>query len=221
MKCLLCNFQSKNKSEIENHYINFHNVDKKNKYFKKLLTDKNDVFVGERCMKCSEFIPTAEYKKSHNFLKHYRDGKNLAHSEEKSISIVEIGSSIKKYEIRFSEHSSFYNFFNSEKVVDDFLSNVRRKIKRTNEYFLIRCGFSIEHFQPVLDNYNEPLKNTRYWSTEPIETKSFNDFVYFNIRESILKRVINNGLTGSSWRFNRFVYINIKTFSVNESLLKT
>ena len=220
MKCLLCNFQSENKLEIENHYINFHNVDKKNKYFKKLMTDKNDVFVGERCMKCNEFIPTSGYRKSHNFLKHYKDGKNLL-SEEKPISIVEIGSSIRKYEIKFSEHSSFYDFFNSEKVVDDFLTNVRTKIKRTNEYFLIRCGFSIEHFQPVLENYNEPLRNTRYWSTEPIETKSFNDFVYFNIRESILKRVINNGLTGSSWRFNRFVYINIKTFSVNETLLKT
>ena len=220
MNCLLCKFNSKNKLELENHYINFHNVDKENNYFKKLLKENNDVFVGERCSKCDEFIPTAEYKKSHNFLKHYKDGKEVI-SDETPISIVEIGNNIRKYEIKYSEHSSYYDFFNSEKVVDDFLSNVRRKIKRTNEYFLIRSGFSIENFQPVLDSYNEPLKDTRYWSTDPIETKSFNDFVYFNVRESILKRVINNGLTGSSWRFNRFVYINIKTFNVNESILKT
>ena len=220
MKCLLCKFKSKNKLELENHYINFHNVDKENNYFKKLLKENNDVFVGERCSKCDEFIPTAEYKKSHNFLKHYKDGKELI-SDEKPISIVEIGNNIRKYEIKYSEHSSYYDFFNSERVVDDFLSNVRRKIKRTNEYFLIRCGFSIENFQPVLDSYNEPLKDTRYWSTDPIETKSFNDFVYFSVRESVLKRVINNGLTGSSWRFNRFVYINIKTLNVNESILKT
>ena len=220
MKCLLCKFNSKNKLELENHYINFHNVDKENNYFKKLLKENNDVFVGERCSKCDEFIPTAEYKKSHNFLKHYKDGKELI-SDEKPISIVEIGNNIRKYEIKYSEHSSYYDFFNSERVVDDFLSNVRRKIKRTNEYFLIRCGFSIENFQPVLDSYNEPLKDTRYWSTDPIETKSFNDFVYFSVRESVLKRVINNGLTGSSWRFNRFVYTNIKTFNVTESILKT
>ena len=220
MKCLLCKFNSKNKLELENHYINFHNVDKENNYFKKLLKENNDVFVGERCSKCDEFIPTAEYKKSHNFLKHYKDGKELI-SDEKPISIVEIGNNIRKYEIKYSEHSSYYDFFNSKKVVDDFLSNVRIKIKRTNEYFLIRSGFSIETFQPVLDSYNEPLKDTRYWSTNPIETKSFNDFVYFNVRESILKRVINNGLTGSSWRFNRFVYINVKTFTVNETILKT
>ena len=220
MKCLLCKFNAKNKLEIEKHYINFHNVDKENNYFKKLLEKNNDVFVGERCSRCDEFIPTAEYKKSHNFLKHYKDGKELI-SDEKPISVVEIGNNIRKYEIKFNEHSSYYDFFNSEKVVDEFLSNVRRKIMRTNEYFLIRCGFSIENFQPVLDSYTEPLKDTRYWSTEPIETKSFNDFVYFNIRESILKRVINNGLTGSSWRFNRFVYINIKTFNVHDSILKT
>ena len=141
-------------------------------------------------------------------MKHYKDGKELV-SDEKPISIADIGSSIRKYEINFSKHSSFYDFFDSANSVDDFLSNVKRKIKRSNEYFLIRCGFSLENIQPVLDNYNEPLKNTRYWSTDPIETKSFNDFVYFNVRESILKRVINNGLTGSSWHFNRFVYINV------------
>ena len=72
-----------------------------------------------------------------------------------------------------------------------------------------------------MDSYTEPLKDTRYWSTDPIETKSFNDFVYFNVRESILKRVINNVLTGSSWRFNQFVYINVKKFTVNETMLKT
>ena len=220
MKCLLCKFIAKEKSAIENHYINFHNVDKENVYFKRLLGKKNNVFFGEKCLKCNEFIPTANFKRSHDFLKHYKDGKELV-SDEKPISIVDIGSSIRKYEINFSEHSSFYDFFDSANLVDDFLSNVKRKIKRSNEYFLIRCGFSLENIQPVLDNYNEPLKNKRYWSTDPIETKSFNDFVYFNVRESILKRVINNGLTGSSWHFNRFVYINVKTFIVNESILKT
>ena len=32
-------------------------------------------------------------------------------------------------------------------------------------------------------------------------SKSFNDFVLFHIRDTILKRVIITGLTGSSWRF--------------------
>ena len=221
MKCLLCNFNAKDKIEIENHYINFHNVDIDNKYFRRLIEKKNNVFTGKKCSKCDDFIPTTGLKISHDFLKHYDDGNEHLLDDEKPISIVNIGNSIKKYEITFRDHSSSYDFYNSRKLVDEFLTNVKNLIKRRNQYFIIRCGFSIENFQPTLDNYNEPLKNTRYWSTEPIETKSFNDFVYFNVRQSILKRVINNGMSGSSWRFNRFVYLNIKTFSVNENILKT
>ena len=219
MKCLLCKFSTVNEEELKNHYINFHNIDENNSFFKKIIETKNDVLVGERCQKCNEFIPTLKYRNYHNFLNHYIDGKDIQ-VEDKPISIVEIGSNIRKFEIKYSDHSDFYDFHNAEKLVDEFLKVVSRKIKRSNEYFLIRGGFSIENFQPALDNYNDTLKNTKYWSTEPIETKSFNEFVFFNIRESILKRIIKNALTGSSWRFNRFVYLNIKTFSVEESILK-
>ena len=84
----------------------------------------------------------------------------------------------------------------------------------------MRSGFSLENIQSVVDDFDEPLKNSRYWTTDPIQTKSFNDYVYFSIRESILKRVINNGLTGSSWHFNRFLYINIKIIKVNDELIR-
>ena len=57
---------------------------------------------------------------------------------------------------------------------------------------LIRAGFSIENIHQALDNYTERLTQTRYWSTEPVQTKSFNDFVHFKTRESILKKVINS-----------------------------
>ena len=97
---------------------------------------------------------------------------------------------------------------------------MKNKIQRSNVEFLIRSGFSLENIQSMLDDYNEPLKNSRYWTTDPIQTKSFNDYVYFTIRESILKRVINNGLTGSSWHFNRFLYINIKIIQVNDQLIR-
>ena len=35
MKCLLCKFKSNEKPELENHYLNFHNVDKSNVYLMK------------------------------------------------------------------------------------------------------------------------------------------------------------------------------------------
>ena len=43
---------------------------------------------------------------------------------------------------------------------------------RYSDGVLIRAGFSIENIQQALDNYTEPLTQTRYWSTEPIKTKS-------------------------------------------------
>ena len=84
----------------------------------------------------------------------------------------------------------------------------------------MRCGFSLENIQPPIGYYDQPLKVLRYWSTDPIQTKLFNDFAFFTTRESVLKRVINNGMTGSSWHFNRFLYINIKTIKVTDQLVR-
>ena len=146
-------------------------------------------------MRCEESIPTTRFKLFHDFLKHYNEGKNIV--EEKPLIVTKIGK-ITKFEINYQNHSSFYDFHNSESVVDEFLFNVKNRIQRSNVEFLIRSGFFLENIQSALDEYNEPLKNARYWTTDPIQTKSFNDCVYFTIRESILKRVINNRLTGSS-----------------------
>ena len=110
-------------------------------------------------------------------------------------------------------------FFNSEKLGDEFLLSVKSKIFRSNTDFYIRCGFSLENMQEPLTDDDEPLTNSRYWSTEPIQTKSFNDFVYFSLQESILKRVINNGLTNSSWFFKRFLYINVKTIKGSDQFI--
>ena len=218
MKCLLCNFKSNEKLEVENHYLNFHNVDKNKIFFQRLFDEKNNVFHGRRCVRCEEFIPTTRFKLFHDFLKHYNQGKdNIV--EEKPLTVTKIGK-ITKFEINYQNYSSFYNFHNSESVVDEFLFNVKNRIQRSNAEFFIRSGFSLENVQSALDEYNEPLKNSRYWTTDPIQTKSFNDFVYFTIRDSILKRVINNGLSGSSWHFNRFLYINVKIIQVNDQLIR-
>ena len=212
MKCLSCDFKSNEKTEVENHYLNFHNVDKNNIFY-----EKNNVFHGRRCVRCEEFIPTTKFKLFHDFLKHYSNGKNII--EEKPILVTKIGK-VTKFEINYQNHSSFYDFYNSESVVEEFLFNVKNKIQRSNVEFLIRSGFSLENIQSALDEYNEPLKNSRYWTTDPIQTKSFNYYVCFTMRDSILKRVINNGLTGSSWHFNRFLHINIKIIQVNDQLIR-
>ena len=91
-------------------------------------------------------------------------------------------------------------------------------MQRYDNDVLIRAGFSIENIQQPLDNYSEPLLQTRYWSTEPLQSKSFNDFIEFKIRESILKRVINNKLSGSAWNFNKFNYLNIKILNATTAV---
>ena len=55
-----------------------------------------------------------------------------------------------------------------------------------------------------------PVVNTRYWTTEPFKTKYFNDYIFYSLRENVLKRVVVNGMSWSSLQFRRFVYLNLK-----------
>ena len=213
MKCLLCNFKSNETKEVKNHYLNFHNVDRNNVFFKRLFEDQNKVFYRRRCLRCNEFLPTTKFKSYHDFLKHYSSGKNVI--EKKPLTVTSI-CNVTKFEISHQEHSTHYDFYNSESLVDEFLFNVKTQIRRSDTGFLVRCGFSLENIQPPIGDYDQPLKVSMYWCTDPIQAKSFNDFVFFNTKESVLKRVINNGMTGSSWHFNRFLYINIKTIKVTD-----
>ena len=196
-------------------------MDKDNSFFKKLIDQRNNVIHGRKCKDCNEFV--FSNKITHDFLKHYEKGfldKELVDfTIERPLKVTKIGD-IEKLEITFEEHSSSYDFFDSVAVVENFLNVVKDKMSRYDSSVLIRAGFSIENIQQALDNYTEPLTQSRYWSTEPIQTKSFNDFVYFKIRESILKRVINNRLSGSAWNFHKFNYINIKILKSTNQLMR-
>ena len=210
MKCVLCNYQNNQINDLKKHYVKDHNVDENNVFFKKLIQKKKNIIHHKKCNHCNEFI--FFNKAEHDFLNHY--GRRIVDDDNDNddnlpVTITYVGD-ITKFEITFKEHSSYYNFFDSVAVVDSFLAQIKRLVKRYDNDVLIRMGFSIENVQQALDNYSEPLVQTRYWSTEPIQSKSFNDFVSFKSRESILKRVINNGLSGSAWNFNKFNYLNVK-----------
>ena len=222
MKCLLCEYKTNDKNELKKHYLKYHNVDENNLFFKKLIDQKNNVIHGRKCTYCDEFV--FSNKVNHDFLKHYEKGLSIDFDDDngnldKPINITNVGG-VKKFEITFKEHSSFYDFFDSVAVVDNFLAQVKNVMQRYENDVLLRAGFSIENVQQALNNYSEPLVQTRYWSTEPIQTKSFNDFVLFKTRESILKRVINNRLSGSAWNFNKFNYLNVKILNVSNELTR-
>ena len=221
MKCLLCQQISNDKNELKEHYLKYHNVDENNLFFKKLIDQKKkNVIHRRKCNYCNEFVFLN--KADHDFLKHYERGIDFDGDDgdlDKPVTITNAGG-IRKLEISFKEHSSYYDFFDSVAVVDSFLAQVKNLVQRYDNDVLIRAGFSIENVQQALDNYSEPLVQTRYWSTEPLQTKSFNDFVLFKTRESILKRVINNRLSGSAWNFNKFNYLNVKILNVLSELMR-
>ena len=64
-----------------------------------------------------------------------------------------------------------------------------------------------------LKNYQQTkiteIENTRVWLTNVYVSKLFNRFVRGQTKEDILKRVIINGSTGSSWLFKRFNKLQI------------
>ena len=223
MKCLLCNFENNEIKQLKEHYLKYHNVDENNYFFKKLINQKKNknVIHRRKCNYCNEFV--FSNKTDHDFLKHYERGigfDGYADDDvDKPVTITNAGG-IRKLEITFKEHSSYYDFFDSVAVVDSFLAQIKNLVQRYDNDVLIRAGFSIENVQQALVNYSEPLVQTRYWSTEPLLTKSFNDFISFKIRESILKRVINNRLSGSAWNFNKFNYLNVKILNVSSELMQ-
>ena len=232
MQCLLCNQKSTNIENLKEHYIKSHDVNKNNVFFKRLIGQKKkNVIYRRNCNYCNEFVFVNKAK--HDFLKHYMigsgnndanddandEGNDDANSVVKPLNVTYLGV-IKKFEITFKEHSSYYDFFDSVAVVDGFLAEIKNYVSRYNNDVLIRAGFSIENVQQALNDYSEPLVQTRYWSTEPMLTKSFNDFISFKLRESILRRVVNNRLSGSAWNFNKFNYLNIKIVDASTALRK-
>ena len=126
MKCLLCSSTFQNQEELLNHYVSYHNVDKNNWFFQKLFQSKNKALL-KHFVRCNEFLTTGKHKSAHNFLKHYDKDKSIPF-EDKPTDIVRFpGLTI--YSIEFQKHKEFYDFFNSEKCVDDFLRDVRYKFK--------------------------------------------------------------------------------------------
>ena len=67
-------------------------------------------------------------------------------------------------------------------------------------------------YQPPENDFFVEVIDNRFWITDVFECVYFNEFVKSGLKKSILKRIIVNGLTGSSWRFKRFnrISVNVK-----------
>ena len=208
MTCLLCNYTADDLDKIEEHYVNYHRINKYNFFFRQLMLNK-DALLNIECIRCQKFIATKKYLSQHNFLEHYIDGEKKP-AEFKTIDITKDNDIIID-NINFEKHSNEYNFYNSQELVDEFLFNVKSRFKTKNKFFF-KCHFSIENIQnaPLTSPNLTNITNTRYWSTNVYNGVYFNDFIISEIRSDILKRVIINNLTGSSGYFNRFKHLSIK-----------
>ena len=113
------------------------------------------------------------------------------------------------YQIEFKKYNTFFFFFNSEKCVEEFLQNVKYRFYATSKKWF-KCSFIIESTQNPIRPDLQPLLNTPYWTTETYDSVYFNEFIFHALKHDILKRVINNNISGSSWYFKRFVYLAVK-----------
>ena len=199
MKCLLCSSKFQDEQKLIEHYLTYHNVDQNNRVFKKLFMKDNKAFL-RNCIRCGEFLITKKEKAAHDFIKHYDNGKEIPF-EGKPLDIIKLPA-LTIYKIEFKKYKNQYSFFNAEKCVDDFLKNVQNRFRVTNKKWF-KCSFTIENTQNSIRTNLIPLTNTRYWTTETF-------FILHSLRSDILKRVLVNQMSGSSWYFKRFLSLAVK-----------
>ena len=119
MKCLYCDRSFADQQSLKNHYVDFHNIDENNHFFKKLFT-RDDVFVPRKCIRCNYFCINRRDEKNHNFLSHYHLGGRQP-TEDNPLKKIFFDENLKRYCINFLQHGSFYNFYNSREVLSEFL----------------------------------------------------------------------------------------------------
>ena len=204
MECLLCYFHFNDVNSGKNHYVRFHKFDDKNLYFLDLFEPDN---IDNVCRICNVKFDTFRKKKNHMFLYHYsqkQSGGRLQKARDLPLNILKRGAII-YYSVNFDQHKDFYDFYSSD-MVDVSLDNVHQAFKSQNHMYKFQGYFEI------INQQRRPeivLEDKRVWLTNVYHFKYFNDFVQGKIKDEIIKRIIVNGQSGSSWFFKRFNRLNI------------
>ena len=114
--------------------------------------------------------------------------------------------SLKRYCINFLEHGSFYNFYNSREVVSKFLTMFENNFipnadLRQSKF---KCSFAIVNWQPAPRDGFAEITDSRIWQTNVYDGIYLNVFIKSDLNNDILKTVIMNSMSGSSWKLKRF-----------------
>ena len=154
----------------------------------------------------TEPFTDAETWKKHNIWSHYQFGGQLP-AENKPINILKLRNFLKTLS-NFDQHQDFYNFFDSEKLLDVFLSVFLLKFLPM-ENVEVQSTFSLINYESAESDYLVETIIKRSWITD-VYGYFFNKYVKTGLKRDMLERVSVNGLIGR--RFKRFHHlaINVK-----------
>ena len=107
-------------------------------------------------------------------------------------------SSITYYSINHFLHKNYYDFYDSRKTVDNFIFSVDNKFVSRGKVS-VQGSMELINYQPEeeTDQIIE-LESRRSWLTDVYTCVFFNGYIQEEIRKNFKKRVIINGMTGSS-----------------------
>ena len=80
----------------------------------------------------------------------------------------------------------------------------------------IQASMKLINYQPA-EIIQLEQESRRIWMTDIYSCKFFNGFVRGQIKNDLMKRVIINEMSGSSWRFKRFDHITMIVSRVDEN----
>ena len=106
------------------------------------------------------------------------------------------------YSINFYQHNDFHD----ESIFDSFFHSVQQVFKPTGSEMKIQRYFELKNYEQT---EIAKIENARVWLTNVYCEKYFNRFVRGQIKEDILKTVIINCTTGSTWLFKWFNKLQI------------
>ena len=102
-------------------------------------------------------------------------------------------------------YDTFYDFYDSEKVIRQFIEDVSLKIpNREGEFKLVSNLMN----QYTTEIEGRKIYSNKFWTTGAIQGKMddrVKEFLYVNTK----KRVLVNGESGSSVYFRRFIFLKV------------